>query len=135
MAIVIATRIQDDFSSNRPHLLCVGTARRAVAGGLRTDGSIFRADPPPWPLPHTQKKGNQPTATPPTGPRPPSQFLQSFADKRPHIPTRAAHLSACQFGIGNGFTLPQSALLKTDVDVLVHSTAFAADPGGGLMTK
>jgi hypothetical protein len=30
MAIVIATRIQDDFSSNRPHLPCVGTARRSV---------------------------------------------------------------------------------------------------------
>jgi hypothetical protein len=31
MAIVINTRIQDDFSSNRPHLLCVGTARRSLS--------------------------------------------------------------------------------------------------------
>jgi len=31
MAIVMATRIQDDFSSNRPHLLCVGTARRSFS--------------------------------------------------------------------------------------------------------
>jgi len=30
-AIVIATLIQDDFSSNRPHLLCVGTARRSLS--------------------------------------------------------------------------------------------------------
>jgi hypothetical protein len=29
MAMVMTTRIQDDFSSNRPHLLCVGTARRS----------------------------------------------------------------------------------------------------------
>jgi hypothetical protein len=44
MAIVIATLIQDDFSSNRPHLLCVSTARRSFRG-LRTDGPLFRADP------------------------------------------------------------------------------------------
>jgi hypothetical protein len=30
-ATVIATRIQDDFLSNRPHLLCAGTARRSVS--------------------------------------------------------------------------------------------------------
>jgi hypothetical protein len=44
MAMVTATRIQDDFSSNRPHLLCVGKGPQVVLGGLRTDGPIFRAD-------------------------------------------------------------------------------------------
>jgi len=34
MAIVMATRIQDDFSSNHPHLPCVGTAQ--------SPGPIFR---------------------------------------------------------------------------------------------
>jgi hypothetical protein len=46
MAIEMASRIQDDFSSNRPHLLCVGTARRSLHG-LQTDGPNFRADLPP----------------------------------------------------------------------------------------
>jgi hypothetical protein len=43
MAIVIATRIQDGFSSNRPHLLCVN-GPQVVASGLRTDNPLFRAD-------------------------------------------------------------------------------------------
>ena len=55
MAIVIKTRIQDDFSSNRPHLLCVGTARRSLTTArgptARSSGPIF-----PPPLPHTQMK-------------------------------------------------------------------------------
>jgi hypothetical protein len=43
MATVMANRIQNDLSSNRPHLLCVNTARRS-SSGLRTDSPIFRAD-------------------------------------------------------------------------------------------
>jgi hypothetical protein len=43
MAIAIRTRIQVDFSSNR--LTCFALARPAGRlYGLRTDGSIFRAD-------------------------------------------------------------------------------------------
>ena len=55
MAIVIATRIQDDFSSNRPHLLCVGTARRSLDTAC---GPTAHSSEPifPPPLPHTQMK-------------------------------------------------------------------------------
>ena len=58
MAIITATRIQDDFSSNRPHLLCVGTARRSFTAAcgptIRSSGSIFRHR-----FPRTQKKRDQ----------------------------------------------------------------------------
>jgi hypothetical protein len=54
MAIVIATRIQDNFSSNR--LTSFALARPAGrSSGLRTDGPFFRADLSP-PLPHSQRR-------------------------------------------------------------------------------
>jgi len=68
MAIVINTRIQDDFSSialtsyDHPtdEDLSAGTpvlARPAGRShGLRTDGPLFRADLPLLPLPHTQMR-------------------------------------------------------------------------------
>ena len=50
MAMVIATRIQDDLSSNRPHLLCVGTARRSFSAACgptaRSSGPISAAAAP-----------------------------------------------------------------------------------------
>ena len=58
MAIITATRIQDDFSSNRPHLLCVGTARRSFSAACgptaQSSGPTFRHR-----FPHTQKKRDQ----------------------------------------------------------------------------
>jgi hypothetical protein len=78
MAIVIRTRIQDDFSSNR--LTSFALARPAGrSDGLRTDGSLLRADLPP-PLPNTQKKLDQSTAAPPPGRRLPSQFIEVAAN-------------------------------------------------------
>jgi hypothetical protein len=66
MAMVIATRIQDDFSSNRPHLLCVGTARRSFQAArgptVRSSGPILRQR-----FPHTQKKRDHSTVVILTG--------------------------------------------------------------------
>ena len=58
MAMLMATRVQDDFSSNRPHLLCVGTARRSFSAAcgptIRPSGSILRHR-----FPRTQRKRDQ----------------------------------------------------------------------------
>jgi hypothetical protein len=56
-AIVIATRVQDDFSSN---VLTSFTLARPAgrSSDLRTDGPLFRTDLLP-PLTHSQKKRDQ----------------------------------------------------------------------------
>jgi hypothetical protein len=60
MAIVINKRIQDDRLSIRPHLLCVGTARRSLTTAC---GPTAQSSEPifPPPFPHTQKKRKQST--------------------------------------------------------------------------
>jgi hypothetical protein len=55
--MVIATRVQDDFSSNA--LTSFALARPAGrSSGLRTDDPLFRTDLLP-PLTHTQRKRDQ----------------------------------------------------------------------------
>ena len=91
MAIVIATRIQDDFSSNRPHLLRVGTARRSLVTAC---GPTAHSSEPifPPPLPHTQKKRNQSTAIISPSRRHPSQFNQCFEDNPGDFPRSSSRL-------------------------------------------
>jgi len=57
MAIVIASRIQDDFSAIRPSLLCVNTVRRPFK--RPADRWSTLPDQSPQPQTHTQVRRNQ----------------------------------------------------------------------------